>query len=137
TGSIAHEIGQPLAAISAQANAGLRWLAHDNPNIEEARASLQSIARDSIRAIFKPDGRQRAALNVNASIREALALARGDLDKQQILVETELAGDLPAVNADPVQLQQVMFNLISNAIDAMQSLTDRDRVLRVKSEADG
>jgi PAS domain S-box-containing protein len=143
TASIAHEINQPLTAMVANSNAALRWLATVNPDLDEARAALTRIANDghraaevvqSIRAMFNNDGLKRGLLDVNQLIREVLELVERDLFKRRIAVETELNGDLPRVVADRVQLQQVLMNLITNAIDAMGSVTDRPQILRVKSE---
>ncbi len=146
TGSIAHEIKQPLAAITANAYAGLRWLARTTPDVGETRTVLQGIVNDAhraseviqgIRAMFKAEGQARVSVDLNALMSEALALAQGELQKQRIVVQTELAGKLPPVTANEVQLQEAMFNLITNAIDAMGSVTDRNRFLRVTTELNG
>ena len=114
------------------------------PNLDRAKESLKRIATDghragevvaSIRANFKSDDRTRTALDVNEIIREALALESNDLQKHRILVQANLAGQLPAIRGNRTQLQQVLLNLISNAIDAM-AVRDEPRVLNVKSEAD-
>jgi signal transduction histidine kinase len=145
TASIAHEINQPLAAIVTSSNAGLRWLARDAPDLAEARAALQRIANDghrasqvigSIRSMFRNDARERTAVDVNHLIREALALVDGDLQRMSVSVHTELAGQLPPVLADQIQLQQVIVNLVTNAVDAMRPVTERARVLRVRSARD-
>ena len=146
TGSIAHEVNQPIAAMVANANAGLRWLQRTPPDIGELRGILETIVRDGhraddvikgIRAVFKADPEKHVSLDLNELIREVLVLAEGELQNRPIDVRAELAETLPAVTADRVQLQQVMFNLVTNAIDAMDSVNDRDRILRVKSETDG
>jgi C4-dicarboxylate-specific signal transduction histidine kinase len=145
TASIAHEINQPLAAIVTSSNAGLRWLARDAPDLAEARAALQRIANDghrasqvigSIRSMFRNDAPDRTAIDVNDLIREALALVDGDLQRMSVSLQTELAGQLPPVLADQIQLQQVIVNLVTNAVDAMRPVTDRARVLRVRSASD-
>ena len=141
--TIAHEVKQPLTAMVTSADAGFRFLDRSMPNLDRAKEAFRLIAADghragavveSIRANFRNDGRTRTSLDVNELIREALALERGDLQKHQILVEAEANKQLPEVRGDRVQLQQVLINLITNAIDAMAA-KDEPRVLSVKSEA--
>jgi len=143
TASIAHEINQPLGAIVANGNAGLRWLARAAPDLDEARAALKRIVNEghragqviaSIRSMFKKDGRTKAPHDVNDVVREVLTLVRGEVENQRVAVRTELTDELPRVLADRVQLQQVILNLVTNAIDAMGSLNGRARVLRLRSE---
>src|SRR5918996_17818 len=141
--SIAHDINQPLAAIVANGNAGLRWLAHTRPDLDEARAALQRIVNEShrasqvigsIRAMFTKGDQEKAALDANELIREDLALLGGEIHSQRVSVQAELIEPLPRVLGNRVQLQQVIFNLLTNAVEAMGSVTNRGRVLRVKSE---
>ncbi len=141
--TIAHEVKQPLTAMVTSADAGFRFLDRSMPNLDRAKEAFRLIAADghragavveSIRANFRNDGRTRTSLDVNELIREALALERDDLQKHQILVEAEANKQLPEVRGDRVQLQQVLINLITNAIDAMAA-KDEPRVLSVKSEA--
>jgi C4-dicarboxylate-specific signal transduction histidine kinase len=141
--SIAHEIKQPLAAIAANGNAGLRWLTSATPDIESARGVLKRIVSDtqhaseiidSIRSMFKNEGQAKAMQDVNELIREALTLVRAEVENQRVSICTELSAELPQVSANQVQLRQVMVNLIMNAIDAMSAVTNRARVLRIKTE---
>jgi signal transduction histidine kinase len=146
TGSIAHEIKQPIAAIVASAKAGLRWLERTNPDVDETRAVLQAIVRDGhrvdgvvngIRTMFKGKAATRVSVDLNKLILEVLVFAQGEHPTWPIEVQTNLDDNLPLVSADRVQLQQVIFNLITNAIDAMDTVIDRARSLRVTSELKG
>jgi signal transduction histidine kinase len=141
--SIAHEVKQPLTAMIMSADAGFRFLDRSTPNLDRAKEAFKLIAADghragevveNIRANFKNDERTRTSLDVNELIREALAVERSDLEKHRILVQVEPDKQLPAVRGNRVQLQQVLLNLITNAIDAM-AIRDQPRVLRVRSEA--
>ncbi|MEO8751412.1 MAG: ATP-binding protein [Casimicrobiaceae bacterium] len=141
--SIAHEVKQPLTAMITSADAGFRFLDRPTPNLERAKEAFKLISSDghragavveNIRANFRNDLRTRTSLDVNALIREALALERSDLEKHGIQVQVEPNEQLPEVRGNRVQLQQVLLNLIANAIDAM-AVTAAPRVLRVKSEA--
>lgn len=140
--TIAHEIRQPLTSMITSADAGYRFLDRAVPNLPKAKEAFRQIAADghragavvgSTRAIFKNDPRTRAVLDVNELIADALALERFDLQKHQILVDVELNAERPGVLGDRVQLQQVLLNLILNAIDAMAA-AEGPRVLRVKSQ---
>ena len=141
--SIAHEINQPLAAVVNNANAGLRWLNARPPNIDEVRAALTRIANDgergggiieSIRAMLKKGVRERSAINLNELIRDVMRLTQGQLQRHGVSIRSELADDLPSVVADPIQLQQVILNLFMNAAEAMMSISDRERLVCVRSE---
>jgi PAS domain S-box-containing protein len=141
--SIAHEIKQPLAAIAANGNAGLRWLTKAAPDIESAHGVLKRIVSDtqraskiidSIRSMFKNEGQAKTMQDVNELIREALTLVRTEVENQRVSICTELLAELPQVPANQVQLRQVMVNLIMNAIDAMSAVTNRERVLRIKTQ---
>jgi two-component system, LuxR family, sensor kinase FixL len=141
--SIAHEINQPLGAIGTNAAAGLRWLTSPTPNIEEARNALKNIRNDSqrasetiagIRLMFKKDGQAMAPLDVNQIIREVLTVVRREVETQRVWVRTELFDELPRVRANGAQLRQVIVNLITNAVDAMSTVVNRERTLRIKTE---
>jgi C4-dicarboxylate-specific signal transduction histidine kinase len=142
TASLAHEVNQPIAAAVTNANACLRWLTADPPNLEEARASALSIVKDGMRAseiisrirlLFKKGSPQREPVDVNEIIREMIVLLRSEVTRHSISVRAELAADLPRVMGDRVQLQQVMMNLITNSIDAMKDVNGR-RELAIKSQ---
>jgi NO-binding membrane sensor protein with MHYT domain len=142
TASLAHEVNQPIAAAVTNANACLRWLARDPPNLEEARASAMSIVEDGTRAaeiisrirlLFKKGTPQRELVDVNEVIREMIVLLHSELTRYSISVRTELAALLPQVMGDRVQLQQVMMNLIINSIDAMKD-EKGTRELAIKSQ---
>jgi len=142
TASIAHEINQPLAAVVINANACVRWLARDAPDLEEARAaarrSVESATRASetinrVRQLFKKGAPQRELVDVNEAIQEIIALVRGELARHSISVRTELAADLPRIMGDRVQLQQLIMNLMINGIDAMKGV-DGARELFVRSQ---
>ena len=149
TASIAHEVNQPLAAIVANGGAALRFLANATPNLDETRAALTTIVSDahrasevfsSIRQIFKKGGQEKAPLNINGLIREVLVLEREEFRANQVLVQTALNDTLPDVKGNRIQLRQVILNLVINAIDAMNSVTNRPRVLLLRSviaESDG
>ena len=126
--SMAHEIRQPLSAITLYANASLRWLDRAAPDLDEAKAALQQIVTSG-----KRDGRTRTSLNVNNLIREALALVHDDLQTHRIAVQADYDQWLPRIEGNQVQLQQVLVNLITNAIDSMAT-EDGQRVLSLRSE---
>jgi len=140
--SIAHEINQPLAAIVWNANAALRWLALDPPNLARAHDSAELIVRDGdragqviarIRALLKKTPPSKTLLEVNEFINEVVALTQTEMVQHGIHLRVVLANDLPTVPGDRVQLQQVMLNLIVNAVEAMLTVEDRERALLITS----
>jgi len=140
--AIAHEIKQPLTAMITRSYTGLRWLDRADPDLEKARAGFRRIADDghraaavieSIRATFRKDARARAPIDLDNLIEEAIALLQDDLNGHRILVHVERSARSMPVMGDRVQLQQVLLNLITNAIEAM-AIVDGPRVLAVSSE---
>ena len=138
--SIAHEINQPLAAIANNANASLRWLGRNPPNVERARSVLERVVSDagrasevirSIRGMLAKGSQERTQLDVNDVIREVMTFIWSDLRHHGITVRSELADNLPLVSAVRIQLQQVLLNLIANAVDSMTSA--ERRVLTIRS----
>jgi C4-dicarboxylate-specific signal transduction histidine kinase len=143
TASIAHEVNQPLAAVVANADACVAWLAHLHPNLVEARAAaeraIQGATRASdvirrIRSLISRAVPQRAHVQLNEVIEESVALAELQANRNNVAVVTELAPDLPLVLGDRIQLQQVILNLMMNGIESMTGVTDRLRRLLIKSE---
>jgi signal transduction histidine kinase len=146
TSAIVHEVRQPLAAIATNGSAGIRWLTKTPPDFDEVRAAMTRIVRDSyrasqvlesIRALFKSADLEVQPVDLNGIALGALDLLRGELTDHGVITRTELAPELPLVGGHSGQLQEVMLNLVRNAIDAMDSITDRARVLRVRTECDG
>jgi PAS domain S-box-containing protein len=142
TALIAHEINQPLAAVATDASAALRWLAADPPNLDEVREAASGAVREAnraslvierIRTLLRKTSPQLRPLDINEAIREVLILTHGELVTAGVAVYAELAADVPTVLADRVQLQQVLLNLIMNAIDAMIAIRDRPRKLLIMS----
>jgi signal transduction histidine kinase len=146
--SIAHELNQPLAAIAANSSAALRWLAKatPTPDLDEVRASLNRVVDDGhragqligdIRAMYRKDDERRTSLDVNELIREVVALLRDQLDRHKVAIQTDLFPALPRLSGNRVQLQQCILNLIMNAAEAMDAVSDRPRMLRLKTEPNG
>src|SRR5438105_914398 len=143
TASLAHEVNQPIAAAITNANTCLRWLARDQPDVEEAREAALRIVKDAnraadiishIRQLFKKGSAQRELVDVNEIIREMFALLRNEANRYSISIRIDCAADLPTIMADRVQLQQVFMNLMLNAIDAMKTI-NRQREITIKSES--
>lgn len=142
TASIAHEINQPLVGVVTNANACLQWLAAGKPNLGEARKAVKRIARDGkragdviarIRALLQKGEPVREPLNLNQIIRSTVSLLRSELQRKTVALRIELAPELPRVAGDRVQLEQVIMNLILNAVDALNEVTGRPRVLRIRT----
>src|SRR5881275_2141746 len=140
TASIAHEINQPLGALVNNAGACLGWL--DAENLEEARNSVGLVMDDAqraseiitrIRALVKKAPPQRDWLDINQTIREVIGLGQSEVQRNHIALETQLSDDVPLVFADRIQLQQVMLNLMMNAIEAMSEAADGPQELLVRS----
>jgi C4-dicarboxylate-specific signal transduction histidine kinase len=138
--SIAHEVNQPLAAVVTNAEACLRWLDQKSPDLNEAREAVHRIIRDGrrggdvitrIRALLKKEPPVNARLNVNEVIQETIALAQSRL--RGVTLQFELAENLPMVSADRVHLQQVLLNLMVNAVDAMKSMAQRQQLLHIQT----
>lgn len=139
--TIAHEINQPLAGIVSRAHAALNWLSRENPDVGKARDALGQIITaghragsiiTSVRAMFGKDDARTAAIDINRLIRSVLGLVDLDLRKHGIDTQTDLAEDLPRVKGNEVQLQQVILNLVMNAIESMTAAAHR--VLSIRSE---
>ena len=142
TASLSHEVNQPIAAAVTNANTCLRWLKRDHPDMEEARAAAMRVVADGTRAaeiikrirlLFKKGASERELVDVNEVIREMIVLLRGEATRYSISFRTELAADLPHIMADRVQLQQVLMNLMMNAIDAMKEV-DGTREIDIRSQ---
>ena len=143
--SIAHEINQPLAAVVNNASACMRWLTGPTPNLEQARDSAALIIADGhragqiisrIRALAEKAPPRKDWLDVNETILEVIALAGSEAQKNRVSVQTQLSSDLPRILGDRVQLQQVILNLIINAVEAMSGVSEGSRELLIGTEQD-
>jgi signal transduction histidine kinase len=146
TAAIAHEVNQPLTGLMTSGNACLHWLAGESPNLEAARRSVERMINDGnragevisrIRAMVRKSAPRRDRLNINATLMEVIALIRGEVVRNSISLRTEFCDDLPRVPGDRIQLQQVILNLIMNAIEAMSSVSQWQRELLVATAKDG
>ena len=142
TASLAHEIKQPIAATVMNAQACLRWLMGDQPNLDEVREAADRIMKDGNRAsdiierlrlFYKKSPPKRELAEVNEIVQEMVGLLRGEANRYAVSIRTDLAADLPQITADRVQLQQVLMNLMLNAIEAMK---ETGGVLTAKSQLD-
>jgi C4-dicarboxylate-specific signal transduction histidine kinase len=143
--SIAHEIKQPIAAVITNAQAGLNWLNAQQPDLEEARQSLGRIVSDGkrvgdvmdrIRALIKKAPPRNENVEISEAVLEVIALTRAEVLKNGVSVRTQLAEGLPVIRADKVQLQQVILNLIINAVEAMSGVGEGERELLISTGRD-
>jgi signal transduction histidine kinase len=143
--SISHEVMQPISAGVTNAQAALRWLDAQPSDLKEVRQALDRAIQagnratdviDRIRALIKKAPPRKDALDINEAIHEVIALTRGEVVKNNVSVQTQLADDLPPIQADRVQLHQVILNLIINAVEAMGVVSDKPRELRVRTGRD-
>jgi C4-dicarboxylate-specific signal transduction histidine kinase len=143
TASIAHEVNQPIAASVTNAHAALRWLGAQRPNLDEARLALGRIVENGnragavinrIRTLIKKAPPRSDSITINDAIREVIELTHGESVKNGVSVRTELADGLPLVEGDRVQLQQVILNLVVNAIEAMSGTNEPPRELLLSTE---
>ena len=141
--SIAHEVSQPLSGIITNACTGLRMLAADPPNVDGARETVRRTIRDGnrasevitrLRALFSKKEATIESVDLNEATREVIALSLSELQRNRVILRTELASDLPVVKGDRVQLQQVVLNLLRNASDAMSAVNDRPRHMVITTE---
>jgi PAS domain S-box-containing protein len=142
TASIAHEVNQPITSTVSNAEAALLWLNRQPPDLDEVGQALARIVDDGhragevigrIRALIKNAPPLKDHLNINAAIREVIELTRGEAVKNDVSVRTELAEGLPLIDGDRVQLQQVLLNLIVNAVEAMTEISERARELLIRT----
>jgi PAS domain S-box-containing protein len=145
TASIAHEVNQPLTAVVTNAEASLRWLNRETPDLAAVRRSVESVINDGcrasdvirrVRALAKKSDIEAVKLDLNQVVNEAITLVERELAMHGILLHTDLAPALPEILADRVQLQQVIINLLMNGIEAMEPITDRQRELLIRSGLD-
>ena len=141
TAAIVHEVNQPIAGVVANADAAMRWLVAQPPDLEEARQALESIVEDGkrtsdivsrVRALARKVAPRRELLDINQVIRDVIALTRAQIQRNDVALLTQLAGDIGPVSGDRVQMQQVILNLILNAVEAMASAAGH-RELRIST----
>ena len=146
TASIAHEVNQPIATARNNAASALRFLSRNPPDLEEVREALRCVVNDTdragdiidrMRAHFKKVPPRNACFDINDAINELIALARSEVVQKGVTVRMRLAEDLSPVQGDRVQLQQVVLNLILNAVEAMSSVDDALRELSISTEQSG
>jgi signal transduction histidine kinase len=144
--SIAHEVKQPITATVAYASAALRWLAARPPNLDEVRQALTRIVADGgrannivdrTRAFFKKEPQRKDGLDINEAILELIAFMRGEAGKHGVELVVQLVDGLPQIQGDRVQLQQVMLNLMINALEAMSAMDVGERTLLIRTGQSG
>jgi C4-dicarboxylate-specific signal transduction histidine kinase len=142
-GSIIHELIEPLTAIVTNAEACLSWLDRDQPHLGKARSTISDLVRDGqraadvingLRALVRRSGSEMRKVEINDAIREVLTLLRSELQRGGAVLQKDLAADDIPILGDRIQLQQVVLNLVRNGIEAMGTISDRPRVLRIMSE---
>ena len=143
--SIAHEVNQPVAAVLINADVALHWLSGPTPDLDQTRQALGRIVKNGqrageiigrIRALIKKVAPQKDRLDINEAILEVIALTRSELDRSGVSLKVQLANDLPPVEGDRIQLQQVLINLIVNAVEAMRSTSEGARELWIETGTD-
>jgi C4-dicarboxylate-specific signal transduction histidine kinase len=146
TASIAHEVNQPLTAVVMNATACLRWLARDQPDLEETRRAVQRIIRDGnrasevlqrIRAFLSRAEPSRAQIRVDEAINELVPLLQGEARARHVTMQVRCAPGLPAIAGDRVQVQQVLFNLALNGVEAMSGVNGEPRLLDIEADPHG
>lgn len=146
TASIAHEVNQPITGVVTSAEAGLRWLAAEPPDLSEVRELLSRIVKDGgragdvihrIRALIKKAPTRVAPLDINETVLDVVALTRTELLKHNVSLQTEFAASLPLIEGDRIQVQQVILNLILNAVEAMSDLDESTRELHISTGREG
>jgi C4-dicarboxylate-specific signal transduction histidine kinase len=148
TASIAHEVNHPIAAMLTNAETALRWLGRQPPDLEKARQTMDRIVKDGkraadvidrIRDLVKKAPAREDDVEINEVISEVIGLTRSEMSKNSVLVHTQLAKGLPLIQGDRVQLQQVILNLIVNAVEAMSQVSQgsRELLISTKTEPDG
>jgi len=142
-GSIIHEVIQPLTAIVTNAEACLSWLGREQPDLGKARSTISDLVRDGqraadvlkgLRALVRGSGSEMTKVDINDAILEVLTLLHNELQGGGVVLQTDLSADDIPILGDRIQLQQVLLNLVRNGIEAMSTISDRPRVLRIRSE---
>lgn len=143
--SVIHEISQPLSAMVANGQACVRWLTANPPNLANAKAAAERIVQNGkdaggiikgLRGLFRRSPPEKAPVDIRQIVNEVVSLIRGRAERERINVEIHLSKDLPQVIGDRIQLQQVLMNLVLNAMESMQTVTDRPKVLAIHSRVE-